>query len=241
MRIAILSDIHGNLTALKAVQADLRDAAPDLILHGGDLADGGSSPAEVVDTLRESGCAGVMGNGDEMLARPAALEEFAECSAGNSAMWDVVRSMAASTRERLGDERLAWLASHPYQVVIPELALVHATPASCWRAAPPNASEADLEVIYAPLERSCVVFGHTHVPSVRTLGGVVSTLINCGSVGLPFDGDPRASYLLFTAGRPLIRRVPYDVEAECDRLRVSGLPAFAWTAAMLRAASPRLP
>ena len=48
MRIAVLSDVHGNLTALEAVIADLRDAAPDLVLHGGDLADGGSSAAGVV-------------------------------------------------------------------------------------------------------------------------------------------------------------------------------------------------
>jgi len=53
MRIAILSDIHGNLTAFQAVVRDLRDAAPDLILHGGDLADGGSSPVEIIDHIRD--------------------------------------------------------------------------------------------------------------------------------------------------------------------------------------------
>jgi 3',5'-cyclic AMP phosphodiesterase CpdA len=64
MRIAVVSDIHGNLTAFNAVLHDLKIAAPDLILHGGDLAHGGSSPAEVVDLVRTFGWPGVMGNAD---------------------------------------------------------------------------------------------------------------------------------------------------------------------------------
>ena len=70
MRIAIVSDIHGNLTALEAVVAELRDAAPDLILQGGDFADGGPGAAEVVDLVRDSGWPGVLGNTDEMLFSP---------------------------------------------------------------------------------------------------------------------------------------------------------------------------
>lgn len=67
MRIAIVSDIHGNLTALDAVLADLRSVAPDMVLHGGDLAHGGGRPAEVVDRIRELGWEGICGNTDEML------------------------------------------------------------------------------------------------------------------------------------------------------------------------------
>ena len=70
MRIAVLSDFHGNRTALEAVLADLRRTAPDLLLHGGDLADGGASPVEIVDCIRDLGWPGVLGNTDEMLFRP---------------------------------------------------------------------------------------------------------------------------------------------------------------------------
>ena len=74
MRIAILSDIHGNLTALDAVLADLRDQKPDQVYHGGDLAAGGCKPAEVIDCIAQEGWEGVVGNTDEMLwtveARP---------------------------------------------------------------------------------------------------------------------------------------------------------------------------
>ncbi len=77
MRIAIVSDIHGNRTAFEAVLADLRETSPDLILHGGDLADGGASPAEIVDRIRELGWQGVAGNTDEMLWNPSSLAQFA--------------------------------------------------------------------------------------------------------------------------------------------------------------------
>lgn len=77
MRVAILSDIHGNLSAFEAVLADIHQVAPDLVLHGGDLADGGSGPIEIIDRIRDLGWQGVMGNGDEMLCRPESLEDFA--------------------------------------------------------------------------------------------------------------------------------------------------------------------
>jgi len=62
MRIAIISDVHDNVTAFEAVLADLGEASPDLVLHGGDLVSGGSSPAEVVDRVRDLGWLGVFGN-----------------------------------------------------------------------------------------------------------------------------------------------------------------------------------
>jgi predicted phosphodiesterase len=76
MRIAIVSDIHGNRTAFEAVLVDLRQTAPDLILHGGDLADGGASPVEIVDRIRSGAKAvacedGVAGQGRHSLASSA--------------------------------------------------------------------------------------------------------------------------------------------------------------------------
>lgn len=76
MRIAIVSDIHGNQTALEAMLADLRGISPDLIFHGGDLAASGASPVEIVDQVRDLGWPGVVGNTDEMLFRPESLREF---------------------------------------------------------------------------------------------------------------------------------------------------------------------
>jgi predicted phosphodiesterase len=107
MRVAVLSDIHGNLTAFEAVLADLRQVSPDLVLHGGDLADTGSSPIEIVDRLRGLGWKGVMGNTDEMLVEPNSLEDFASQSSAPPALWAAVRQIASATRDLLGEERLA--------------------------------------------------------------------------------------------------------------------------------------
>ncbi|HEY2117307.1 MAG TPA: metallophosphoesterase family protein [Candidatus Angelobacter sp.] len=67
MRIAIVSDVHGNLTALDAVLADLRQQKPDMVFHGGDIPYGGCNPAEVIDCIVHEGWKGVLGNTDEML------------------------------------------------------------------------------------------------------------------------------------------------------------------------------
>src|SRR5580692_5578775 len=143
MRIAVVSDIHGNLTAFEAVLADLRVTAPDLIFHGGDLADAGSSPVEIVDRILDLGWPGVIGNTDEMLARPETLEDFASKSAAPPTLWAVIREMAAATRVALGAERIAWLGSLPRMQTEGPMVLVHGSPESTWKAPAPEASDAE--------------------------------------------------------------------------------------------------
>src|ERR1700758_335567 len=241
MRTAIVSDIHGNLTAFEGVLADIRELCPDLVLHGGDLADSGSSPVEIVDRIHDLGWRGVMGNTDEMLVRLDSLEEFAKTSSAPATLWDAVREIAAVTHDVLGETRLGWLRELPISVSEPEFALVHASPESCWRAPAPDAADAELEAVYGVLRRSMVIFGHTHRSSIRRMKGDLKLLINAGSVGLSYDGDPRASYVLLDEGRPEIRRVKYDVERELKALTACGLPGAAWMAKMLRTSSPQMP
>jgi len=242
MRIAIVSDIHGNWTALEAVVGDMRTMAPDVVLHGGDLADSGSGPVEVVDRVRDLGWAGVLGNTDEMLIRPEALERFAGQSKAPVALWERVREIAGATRAALGEERLAWMRLLPLEVRLPDLALVHAQPGDCWRALAADAPDADLERIYGGLGAPVAAYGHTHVPGIRKLSVAGARLVvNTGSVGMPYDGDPRASYLLLEDGKASIRRVEYDVEREFERLAACGLPGAAWMAKTLRARGPTLP
>lgn len=226
MRIAILSDIHGNRTALEAVAADLRETAPDLILHGGDLADG-ANPVAVVDFIRDQGWLGVRGNTDEMLFDPASLDEFAAQSSAPPSLWAAIRDIAEATRAALGAEGLGWLGGLPRVHIEAPLALVHASPQDAWRVAEDSAYEA--------LGQPVAVYGHTHRPFVRRLDRL--TIANSGSVGLPYDGDTRAAYLLVDDAEPTIRRVEYDVEGECRELTASGLPHSDWIAHMLRAAA----
>src|SRR5258708_9633503 len=102
MRIAVVSDIHGNRTAFEAVLADLRQTSPDLIFHGGDLADSGASPAELVDQIRDLGWQGVVGNTDEMLFMPESLREFAKQSPKLQPLFTAIEEMAVATRDTPG-------------------------------------------------------------------------------------------------------------------------------------------
>jgi predicted phosphodiesterase len=239
MRIAVVSDIHGNRTAFEAVLADLRETSPDAIFHGGDLADSGSSPVEIVDRLRDLGWHGVLGNTDEMLFKPESLTEFAQQSPKLQPMFAVIEEMAAVTREALGEDRLLWLSRLPGVVTHHPMALVHASPESCWRAPAPEASDAELESVYALLGQPVVVCGHIHRSYIRTLAGMI--VANTGSVGLSHDGDRRAAYLLIEDSKPSIRRVEYDVERELKALSASAMPHAGWIARILTSARPQMP
>ncbi len=239
MRIAIISDIHGNRTALEAVLADLGHTAPDLIFHGGDLADGGASPVEIVDRILDLGWPGVVGNSDEMLFRPESLEEFASQSQAPPAIWNAVREMAAATREALGEERIAWLSDLPRVQTEGPMALVHASPGSCWRAPGPEATDAELEAVYAPLGQPVAIYGHIHRSYIRNLPAM--TVANTGSVSLSYDGDRRAAYLLLDDSTPTIRRVEYDVDRELKALGGCGFPHADWVAKILASGRPQMP
>lgn len=239
MRIAIVSDIHGNRTAFDAVLADLRQTSPELILHGGDLADNGASPVEIVDRIRDLGWQGVVGNTDEMLFAPESLKKFANQSPKLQPLFAAIEEMAAWTRESLGKNRLNWLRSLPSVHIHGPVALVHASPESLWRAPAPDASDAELQSLYKPLGQLVAVYGHIHRPYIRSAPEM--TIANTGSVGLSYDGDRRASYLLLNDCKPAIRRVEYDVDREIKALAGCGLPHADWVARILDSARPQMP
>lgn len=240
MRIAVISDIHGNLTALEAVLADLRETAPDLVLHGGDLAHGGSSPAEVIDLIRELKWPGVLGNTDEMLFAPDALAEFAaQAPPAYQPLFTVISEMAVWTRAVLGEERIQWLRTLPRVQVHEPMALVHASPESLWRSPAHEASDAELRSVYESLGEPIAVYAHIHRPFVRQMSGL--TVVNTGSVSLSHDGDARAAYLLIDDGEPAIRRVEYEAANEIDALSTCGIPHANWVSRSLTKAAFEMP
>jgi putative phosphoesterase len=235
MRIAVVSDVHGNLSALEAILRDLDRTSPDLVVNGGDLVASGSSSAEVIDRVRGLGWPGVVGNTDEMLWRPELVEatlaapHFARLKAA------ILTHTIPATRAAIGDERLAWLMTLPVGWSDHDLSVVHAGPGDPWRSPGVKASDEELLGVYGSLGTTRVVYGHIHHPFVRSVGPLM--VANSGSASLSYDGDPRASYALVQDAQIEIRRVEYDIDEEIGRLRSTRDPHAEWIAQMLRAGS----
>ncbi len=228
MKLAIVSDIHGNLAALDAVNSDLENVKPDLVVQGGDLAINGPLPSECVDRIRELGWPGIAGNTDLALwTLPETLPEN---------VVNTFRVLAAATTHLLGAERVAWLKTLPLEWRDGDrVALVHAVPGDTWKGVLPDARETELKEIYGPLGATLAVYCHIHRPYVRKLDRF--TVANTGSVGLPWDGDTRSSYLLIEDGRPVVRRVVYDVERHIADLERSTYPSSHWLIQQARTAA----
>jgi len=229
-RIAIVSDIHGNLAALDAVVADLQRWAPDLVVQGGDLVIGGPRPAECVDRVRELGWPGVIGNIDTVVrdGLPPGIEPGLAARLDGHVAWNA---------DRLGEERVAWLQTAPTEWRDGDrVAVVHAVPGNLWQVVLPDAGDADLQSTFGPLGARVAVFCHIHVPFVRHVGSL--TVANSGSAGNPYDGDPRASYLLVEDGAVTVHRVEYDVDQVAADLRATGSPDPDVLAAAIRTGSP---
>ena len=227
--IAVISDIHGNLWALQAVLQDLDRLSPSQVIVAGDLALGGPRPAECVELVRRRGYPAIRGNTDEWL------------SSAPDAITDAISWASA----QLSDADRRYLAGLPFLWRLPheagDLVVVHATPWSISDVVPPDAPEPLVRRVFAETEAAAVAYGHIHIAYVRELGDKL--LVNPGSVGLPFDGDQRASYAMLSVEggrwRATLRRVPYDVAAAVGALRGSGNPEAERFARRLERASGR--
>jgi predicted phosphodiesterase len=218
MRVAIISDSHGNLTALDAVLADLDARGPyDEVLMGGDIAWGGPYPKECIDRIRSRDCRAVAGNTDWMITDAA--------DGGDD-------PMASWILERLDAGDVAYLKNLPLQVNVeagsPEttLALVHATPWSVHPAVRPDDGDDRFAEMLQKADTRALAYGHIHLQHARKLdAGIV---VAVGAIGRPFDGDQRAMYAVLTLDGDQwsaeFRRVAYDVDAAIQETVQSGVP-----------------
>ena len=209
--LALLYDVHGNLPALNAVIADAEAAGADGWILGGDYALFGGWPAETVERLRTLERASwIRGNGERWTADP-------DAAADNP----IAPGAAAAARAALGDDTVDDLASLPFSLPCEGILVCHGSPLSDVDSFAPEDGARDEELLDGSDARR-VLFGHTHLPFARTTAGGVE-LVNPGSVGMPFDGDPRAAYaLLGDDGRIEHRRVGYDHAARAARVRAIG-------------------
>lgn len=196
---AVLYDIHGNLPALEAVLADASAAGAERFVLGGDYALFGPWPAETVERLRALAPADwIRGNGERWTANPADAP-------GNP----VVQGAIAASRELLGEQTVAELEALPETLTLGDCLFVHGSPPSDVRSFLPEPAPDESELL-AGVTADRLVFGHTHLQFKRRGAGGIE-LLNPGSVGMPFDGDPRAGYALIgDDGEVEARRVVYD-------------------------------
>jgi len=221
--IALLYDVHGNLAALEAVLADARSAGADQFVLGGDYALFGPQPAETVAVLRDLPAAAMIrGNGERWTDDPSQAPDN-----------DVVQGAIAACREALGDRLVAQLAALEESAVLDGARICHGSPISDVRSFLPQPGDEDEELLGGIDERR-LVFGHTHLPFRRSGPGGVE-LINPGSVGMPFDGDPRAAYALLRGPgeAPEHRRVGYDHAAAAAAVQ-ERFGTHAWTETVAR-------
>lgn len=245
VRIAAFSDVHGVLPAVEAVRKAIKREKPDVVLIGGDLVMYGPDPAGTVDALREmesEGAIVVQGNTDVAVADADYAAAFPWLL--ESGISDPMRLAAEWAHDALSDEQLAWLRRLPAErrVRIGDTLVLatHASPGSQTQGFDRDLDPTAVVERLARTDARVVCCGHTHLPDVRELGWKV--IVNDGSAGYVFDGDPTASWALVTLDgegdeasvTAEIRRAEFDVLAVANAISARGLPGDVYRAATVR-------
>jgi len=234
MRIAVFSDVHGNLTALEAVLKDIAAKNVDQVVFAGDLCLVGPRPAACLRRIQESNVTNIFGNTDDwILERQTPPPHLTALS-----QWTLVQ---------LSDSERSWLDglafSHhisPSDRIQDDLLIVHANPLDVNQLIFPSEeqqearygrirqSDEELGALVATVEASVLAYGHLHVPGERLWNKL--RLVNISSVSMPGDGDPRAKYGMFhwRNGTWLFERhyVSYDIAHEVEAYRQARPPGW---------------
>lgn len=222
-RVAIISDSHGNLSALQAVLSDLEAVRPDAVVVGGDIAQGAAAPDQVIDLLRERGWPAVIGNADAFLldVRDDLAPAHTPPPFLGIARWSITRLTGA---------HITFLRNLPGALRIraaeaPEVMVVHATPWSIEEVVLRDAPEEAAARMLAAAGTPVVAYGHIHSPYRRRTGN--GLVLSVGAISVSNDRDPRPAYSVLTLDHvPAVevRRVAYDAGAAAAAIRASGAP-----------------
>ncbi|MCJ7840964.1 YfcE family phosphodiesterase [Lederbergia sp. NSJ-179] len=224
MKIAFISDIHGNATALEAVIKDMKEKAVDQVFVLGDLCYRGPEPKRSLELVRSLDCPVIKGNADEWVVRGIEVGEVP------GQALDIMRKEREWTYSQLDEADRDYLKNLPTEVNTDvngvQIYAFHATPDSLFDVVQPYASDDHLQEKLMTTEADIYLYGHIHTPYIRFLNG--KAVINLGSVGLPFDGVSKASYCLIDIQdghfQTSLVRVDYDIQQVIDQLKRSDYP-----------------
>jgi putative phosphoesterase len=240
LRLALVSDIHGNVAALEAALADLAPHRPDRIVVLGDLVMNGPRPAEalaLVQRLEGDGAVVIAGNTDIAVADgdfAAAFPWLDEVPAGH-------RAAAEWARDELTDEQVDYLRRLPAERRLRDDDLLvlacHASPGSQTSGLDVDLDPSLTVQRVTRTDARVIACGHTHVADLRELGRKL--IVNPGSCGYAFDGSPDACWALLEIGHgdepeARLARPTYDAQAAAHEVSERGLPGDVYRAATIR-------
>ena len=226
-RAAVVTDIHANLPALEASLERVEQLGVDRVFCGGDLVGYGPHPNEVCALIEERGIPTIYGNYDYAIGRD--LEDCG-CAYRNPRDRELGERSVAWTLEHTSDRSKELMRELPFDLSFElderRVRLVHGSPRKVNEYLFENKPARTFERIAGGAGCDVLVFGHTHQPWVHEYGGVL--FVNCGSVGKPKDGDPRAAFAVLAGEERrlevTIERVEYDARSVADEVEAAGLP-----------------
>ena len=229
-RITIFGDIHGNLSALEAVFADMQQrGVHDNLYCLGDLVGYGVYPNEVIEFIRSRNIPTIMGNYDDGVGQDS---DDCGCAYKTDEARKLGERSIAWSNAHVSDENKIYLRSLVPQIAVTvgdvDVLLVHGSPRKINEYLYEDRPEHSLERIFDDIEQSILVCGHTHLPYDRTLDSG-KRVINAGSVGKPKDNNRDACYITLTANGNSLEvefiRVPYDVEGMATAIEATEMPS----------------
>jgi putative phosphoesterase len=224
--IAFISDIHGNLPALKAAVSDARKHGVDTIMCAGDITGYGPFPDEVCQYLEENGIDSITGNYD---CKVLSVIEYGESAVAKISKKK--RELLSWVAQHINTGAQQFLAGLPSKIErkLPgghDLLMVHGSPVSNEDAIYPSITARALGVKLGEAHPDILVCGHSHIPFVKRIGKTL--VINCGTAGHPVDGDPNPSYAILSCDKEAIHghilRFGYDTDETIRALKKTSLP-----------------
>jgi putative phosphoesterase len=219
-RLAVLADVHGNEVALRAVLEEIDRLGVDGIVVAGDMVGFGPAPHTVTELLRERGARMIRGNHEKDYVAnydaPDRSPQWSPTTRNASFRWSM---------ERIGHEHRAFLAALPDRLLLDdETLVVHGSPRHVRDSVMAHTPVEELEAMYEGENCRLAFSGHSHRAVIRETPH--RRLVNVGSIGMPLDGDARASYAIVERDSDdwsvELRRTPFDVEAAIRRMAESG-------------------